>query len=144
MFLLSQKPSRNIKQLGSQKYSDDMKIKCFDNMEKMYLTSSKNEGKFSNDKKIQYCMIENIVHTPLPETVSTSSYFFQTKLLLANISLGMQLISDALSINRKTLSNKFGKSFSKRYGLKNNDCYKFYLILQKQKWSSKITPLEIK
>ena len=113
-------------------------------MEKMYLTFSKNEGKFSNDKLIQYCVMENIVHTPSPETVSTSSSFSQTKLLLSKISLGMHLMPDALSINRKTLSNKFGKSFSKRYGLKNNDCYKFCLILQKQKWSSKITPLEIK
>ena len=69
MFLLSPKPSRNIKQLGSKKYGDDTIIMFFDNMEKMYLTSSKNEGKFSKDKKIQYCVMEDIVHTPSPETV---------------------------------------------------------------------------
>ena len=104
--------------MGSKKYGDDTIIMFFDNMEKMYLTSSKNEGKFSKDKKIQYCVMEDIVHTPSPETVSTSSSFFQTKLLLAKISLGMQLMPDALSINRETLSKKFGKAFSKRYALK--------------------------
>ena len=40
----------NSKQPGFKKYDDDMKTNIFDNMKKMYATSSKSKVKFSNDQ----------------------------------------------------------------------------------------------
>ena len=74
MFLLSPTLSENLEQLGFKKYSDDMKIICFDNMEKKIATSSKSKGRVSNDQKqFEDCLMTSIVHTPSPETVSTLS-----------------------------------------------------------------------
>ena len=52
-------------------------------------------------------------------------------------------MEDALSINWKTRYRKRGKSLINRYALKNNDCYKFCSIIQKQKRCIKMTPLLI-
>ena len=48
MFLFSLKLSGHLKQLGLKNYSDGMKIKFFDNRAKIYVTSSKIKGNFSN------------------------------------------------------------------------------------------------
>ena len=119
MFLLSPTLSDNLEQLGFKKYTDDTKIICFDNMAKIYAASSKSKGRLPNDQKqFEDCLMTSIVHTPSPETVSTLSEVTQNKVSSEKRSLGMQLMSDALSINRETLSKKFGKAFSKRYALK--------------------------
>ena len=66
MLLLSSKIFRYLEQLGFQKYRDDMKIKCFYNMAKKFVTFSKSKGKVSNDQnKFQDCLMTIILHTPL-------------------------------------------------------------------------------
>ena len=49
MFFVSEKLLRHLEQPGFEKYGNDMKSKCFDNMANMNVTSSKSKGKFSND-----------------------------------------------------------------------------------------------
>ena len=107
-----------LKQLGFKKFRNGNKIKCFEKIAKKYVTSPKSKGTFSNDKKNQDCLMTIILHTPSPETVSTLSYSFQTNVSLANISLDMQPMEDALLIKLKTLSRNCGKAFTKLYKLK--------------------------
>ena len=59
-------------------------------MENVFTTSSKSKGKVSNyHEQFQDCLMEIIMHTPSPETVSTPSYVYQNKVLLEKISLDM-------------------------------------------------------
>ena len=51
MFIVSPKLSEHLEQMVLKKYSDDMKIKYFENVSKHYATSSKSKGKVSNDQK---------------------------------------------------------------------------------------------
>ena len=97
MFLLSPTLSDSLEQMGLKKYSDDMKIIFFDNMAKIYATSSKSKGRVPNDKKqFEDCLMTSIVHTPSPETVSTLSEVTQNKVSSEKISLGMKRMAYAL------------------------------------------------
>ena len=63
-FLLFPTLSGYLEQLGFKNYGNGKKIKCFDNMAKMYTKSYKIKGKFSkNQKQVQDCLMKIIVHT---------------------------------------------------------------------------------
>ena len=63
-----------------------MKTKCVDNTVNIYETSSKSKVKVYNDQKqFQYCLVTSIVHTPSPESVSTSSDVTQNKVVSEKI-----------------------------------------------------------
>ena len=56
---------RYFEQLWFKNYGDDMQIKGFKNMAKIYVTSSKSTGKVPNDKnKFQDFLMSIMFHTP--------------------------------------------------------------------------------
>ena len=73
MFILYTKLSKHLEQLGFKKYGDNMEIKYFVSMNTFMQHLPILKKKFQMTKTFQGCVITSIVHTPSPETVSTSS-----------------------------------------------------------------------
>ena len=96
-----------------------MRIKYFDNIYILNVTSSKSKGKVSNnDKRFKDCLMSSIDCTQLPEIVEFSPDIYQTKFPLVQVSLDIKIMADELKINQKKLPRKHGKDFTKRYAIK--------------------------
>ena len=101
MFLLSPKLYRHLEQLEFKKYSDDIKTKCFYNMENIYVHSSKIKIKVSNDQKKINTIKNNCTHT-IPSISANFIRFLPDWILIRK---GITSYADqgrhTLSINQK-------------------------------------------
>ena len=105
--------------------------------QKMYVSSSKIKGGFSNDKKNSILFNDNnYAHYVTWNSINIIICLSEQNFIIKEITLYASNVRWTVN-EPKILSKKCGKSLTRRYALNINDCYKLWLIIKKQKCCSK-------